>query len=59
MADHEEDDDLELGELENAAFIPATTDSAANPRHASESLRWVPRRVMVFLENISRLKVWE
>ncbi len=50
-------DEIELGDLENDAFLPHETIS--NAKSASNSIlnRWIPSRIRVFLENVSKVKV--
>lgn len=57
MARDEDRDDVELGEMEEDAFIN-------NGRYASKDYdtpglltRWVPPRIKEFVENLSRIKV--
>jgi hypothetical protein len=50
-------DEVELGDLENDAFIPG--DGAARRKGKANKIfrRWLPPRLLNFLENLSRLKV--
>ncbi len=52
-----EHDDVELGDLENEAFISG--DGTARRKGKAKNIfrRWLPPRLLKFLENLSRVKV--
>jgi len=49
--DDEGHDDVELSDLEDGAFIPKPYDQP------SALTRWMPPRLRVFVQNLSRIKV--
>lgn len=56
MHDHDAHDDVELGELENDAFLPREDTSKPVFKQQSILTRWIPPRIRKLLENVS--KVW-
>jgi hypothetical protein len=49
-------EDVELSDLENDAFIPGQS-SAGLKSKPNRFTKWIPQRIRVFFENISRIKV--
>lgn len=50
-------DDVELGALEGDAFIPNGEHTAKHDKQAGILTRWMPPRLQIFFENLSRIKV--
>lgn len=59
MIDTTPHDDVELGDLENDAFLPGQENGGLKKGYSSPSIltRWMPQRLKAFVENLSRLKV--
>lgn len=56
MHDHDVHEDVELGELENDAFLPREDTSKPIFKQQSILTRWIPPRIRKFVDNIS--KIW-
>lgn len=50
-------EDMELGELENDAFIPRQDGIKSNGKYDSIFIRWLPSPFRGFVKNLSRMKV--
>ena len=59
MNGHHDDatDEIELGDLENDAFLPI--ERTARTKVSSDKIltKWIPPRIVRFLENVSKIKV--
>lgn len=58
--DEEDDLEIELGELENDAFLPHAGKTRSEPAAGSVLVKWMPPRIRgfrVFLQSISKVKV--
>jgi hypothetical protein len=50
-------EDMELGELENDAFLPSRDGIKSNGKPDSIFIRWLPGPLRTFVKNLSRMKV--
>ncbi|OWP05453.1 hypothetical protein B2J93_7654 [Marssonina coronariae] len=50
-------DDVELGDLENDAFLPGATPTKSRSGTSSILTRWIPSRIRIFLGNVSKIKL--
>ncbi|PBP26633.1 vacuolar protein sorting-associated protein 62 [Diplocarpon rosae] len=50
-------EDVELGDLEDDAFLPGATPTKARSSTSSTLTRWIPSRLRGFLENVSKIKL--
>jgi hypothetical protein len=50
-------EDVELGDLENEAFLPNQNGQRKRGRQDSVFLRWLPGPIRGFVKNLSRMKV--
>lgn len=50
-------EDVELGHLEDDAFLPGQNGAPRKRYSDNIATRWIPPRLRAFFENVSRMKV--